>query len=237
MVGIVEVDLSLLTRFQVEDITLVLIGVERRCGDRESLLGQCAGTRLRELCRGVNHRQILFVVLHTVATTLAERHLVSRRIVGQEIDIVVVTQVQLNQLRKLTNRRRHIAREGEITQIEARHTTIRVQFDTRLIAPQVGILVEIPIRTGREILTHVVPRLTIEALPDLAQSVVILYIFVGRVQRNGDRTLGGAIVRNREICTLNIAKHLQHHSTRIVGHQRHHAIVARCERKCCITND
>ena len=237
VVCVVEVDLTLHARLDIDNLALFLGRIECRGGRRNTLLGQRTGARLRELRCGVNLRQVLLVVIHTVATTLAQRHLVSRRIVGQQIDVVVVAQIQLDHLGQLANRRRHIAREGKIAQIEACHTTIRMQLHTRLITPQVGVFIEIPICALREALANIVPALTIEALPNIAQGNIILQIFVGRVQCNGDRTLGGTIVRNREIGSRNIAEHLQHHSVAVVGNERRNAILARRQRESRIAHD
>ena len=178
---------GLLSAHLVDNLRLAILLVESCCRYRiqiNTLLQERTSTRLRHLNCRVYAQQICTLIIEHIALTLGMRTTHIKRRIVDDIRIVVGTKIQLYQLCELANSRRHIALEAEIAQIDTSNTAIRVNLNTRLLAPQIDILIEIPIQSTSIALTIVAPIWTIKALPNLVQCVVILDIFVYLVKFN-----------------------------------------------------
>ena len=76
------------------------------------------------------------MVLQTIAVAFKQRY---RRIEGGVITyvvgVVVSAEIELHNLGELTDSGREIALEAEVADVDTGYATIRVQLDTRLVAP------------------------------------------------------------------------------------------------------
>jgi len=106
-----------------------------------------------------------------------------------------------------------------------------VHLHARLDAPQVGILVEIPVDAGGIVFTPVRPVLPVERLPDFVKRVVVADILVGLVERDADFGLGGLVVLDGEIQVLGTLVGLQQDFVLVVGLVFLQAVIARLERE------
>ena len=118
-------------------------------------------------------------------------------------------QIQLDELRELADGCRHVPAEAELADRDLRHAAVGVHLHARLDAPQVGILVEIPVDAGGIVFTPVRPVLPVERLPDFVKRVVVADILVGLVERDADFGLGGLVVLDGEIQVLGTLVGLQ----------------------------
>ena len=94
------------------------------------------------------------------------------------LDLVVVPEGKPYQLGQLSDFIRKDSVDAETAEVKACHTAVVVYLHSRLVSPQVGILVEVPVGTGRPGLAFVIPVLTAERLPNGTQSIVIPDIFI-----------------------------------------------------------
>ena len=92
--------------------------------------------------------------LHSSRSSLS--HLDSR-VIADEIIVVMITQIQLYELGELTDGRRHISIKSEITEIYKGYTSIGMEGYSRLGAPKIRILVEVPVASCRMVLTYIIP--------------------------------------------------------------------------------
>ena len=91
-------------------------------------------------------------------------------------------EVELNKLSELTDCGRELTTEAEVADINACYTTIRVQLNAGLVAPKINILVEIPVYTASKGLAGVVPIISIKALPNAVESIVVLDVVISLIE-------------------------------------------------------
>ena len=90
--------------------------------------------------------QQLAVVLHAVARTLREALVgIERGVFEALVRIVVRTEVEFDELGQLSDLLGHGSVESETADVDLGDTAVGVDLNARLIAPQVGILVEVPV--------------------------------------------------------------------------------------------
>ena len=175
----VELLNSLRSALLVDNLRLALALLVKSNSRRgQTLLHQGASARLRHLDSRVNRVQICTLVVEQVAHTLCMRTLLVERRVVHNVGVVVGTKFQNDQLGELSDCRREVALEAEVAQVEAGNTAIGMYLHTRLLAPQIDILVEVPICATLIVLAIVAPVRTIEALPNFVQRVVVLDILI-----------------------------------------------------------
>ena len=229
---VVGTDIVLEAGLAVDDLILGEILVERRGRDRDAVFGQGPGDRLGRLGRDMDQREELLVTLHAGAVALGEALVVCQRgVVFEQVAVVVRAQIQLDELRELADGCRHVPAEAELADRDLRHAAVGVHLHARLDAPQVGILVEIPVDAGGIVFTPVRPVLPVERLPDFVKRVVVADILVGLVERDADFGLGGLVVLDGEIQVLGTLVGLQQDFVLVVGLVSLQAVIARLERE------
>ena len=232
MYDVVGTDIVLEAGLAVDDLILGEILVKRRGRDRDAVFGQGPGDRLGRLGRDMDQREELLVALHAGTVALGEALVVCQRgVVFEQVAVVVRAQIQLDELRELADGCRHVPAEAELADRDLRHAAVGVHLHARLDAPQVGILVEIPVDAGGIVFTPVRPVLPVERLPDFVKRVVVADILVGLVKRDADLRFGGLVVLDDEVEVLGPLVVLQQQLVLVVGFVPHHFVAAGLERK------
>ena len=95
---------------------------------------------------------------------------------GQYGIVTVRTQIQLYQFGQVTDFLWHLTLDPESAQVQICHPSVRMHLYTWLIAPQVRILIEVPVASGVVSLTPVGPVLAAESIPDLFQGIIVYKI-------------------------------------------------------------
>ena len=123
--------------------------------------------------------EILLVPLHPSGRTLSRSHC---RIICDLIAVIMGSEIQFYKLGQLTDGRRHVSIESETADIDKGNSTVAVKRHSRLVSPEVRILVEVPVRTWRIILAYIPPVLTMKRLPYLIKGIIVLDIFVAFIK-------------------------------------------------------
>ena len=230
---VVGADALLKSGFAVDDLVLgVVLLVERDARNGQVVLLERAGDRLGGLRRRVDQAEELLVALHAGAVPLAQA-LVGRDrgVVFEQVGVVVRTQIKLDQLRELADGRGQVAPESEVAERDLRHAAVGVHLHAGLDAPEVGVLVEVPVGACGVVLAGEIPVGTVERLPDFVQRVVVADILVGLVERDADLRFGGLVVLDGEVEVLGPFVGLQQQLVLVVGLVPHHFVAAGLERK------
>ena len=116
---------------------------------------------------------------HTARSTLARLH---SRVICYEVSVIVVSKVKLHKLCKLSKGWRHMSMESEFTEVDQCHSSVRMKRYARLVAPEVRILVEVPVASARMILADIIPLRTVKRLPYFIKSIIVLDVLVAFVK-------------------------------------------------------
>ncbi len=84
-----------------------------------------------------------------------------------------------------------------------------MQRHSRLVTPEIRILVEIPVSTLGITFTHIIPVLAMKSLPDFIKRIIVLYVFVRFMQLDRNLSICGHIIFDCEGCT-HIRGNLKH---------------------------
>ena len=139
------------------------------------MLCKGAGHRLGELRKRVKEGEILLAGLHSL---LVVCKICDARIIFELVVVIMRSEIQLNKLGKLSDCRRKVTAEAEVTDIDERNPSVWMKLNARLVTPEVRILVKIPVRPFRPVLSVIIPVRTVKRFPNLLESELILKIFI-----------------------------------------------------------
>ena len=131
--------------------------------------------RFRELCGRVDETEIFLVPFHPVASA---RSRLDGRVVFEQIIVVVGAEIKLHELAQLADGRGEVAPKSEIADVDQGYPAVGMELDSRLVSPEVRVLVEIPVGPCRPVLSAVIPVASVEGLPYFLEGEIVLQIFV-----------------------------------------------------------
>ena len=183
----------------VDDVSLLHCRIHGRLRNDDTVLRESACDRLGHLGSRMHCCKIFLMSFHAAGSTLTRS---DGRIIVEEIAVVMSTEVQLDQLGKLTESRRHVSIESETADVHKGHAAVRVKRYARLVTPEVRIPVEVPVTSRRIVLADISPLRAMKRLPYLIESIIVLDIFVRLIELYRDVSLSGLIV-----CNLKFSSH------------------------------
>ena len=187
----------------IDYVRLLHVPVHCRLRNHYVMLGQRSGYRLGHLLCRMKSPHMLLMSLEAVSGSLARLH---RRIICRLVAVIVRTEIQLHQLGKLAECRRHMAMETEAAEIYHGNSSVRVERDTRLVTPEVRILVEVPVDSDRIVFTIIIPLITVQSLPYLIKGIIVLYVLVCMIEPYGNIHLSGTVVLYDKTCHIPVAR-------------------------------
>ena len=87
-------------------------------------------------------------------------------------------QIQFYKFTELADGGGEVSPESEVAYVDKGDTPVRVKLYARLVTPEVRILVKIPVRPLRPVLSVIIPVRTVKRFPNLLESEIILKIFI-----------------------------------------------------------
>ena len=93
--------------------------------------------------------------------------------------LIVRTEVENLEFSQLSDSIWHDTLGTETSDDETDDTTIAVECNTRLVAPHIEFLIEVPVSALESSIAIEAPLLTMERFPDSLQSLIILDVFLG----------------------------------------------------------
>ena len=84
--------------------------------------------------------------------------------------------------------------ETEAAEIYHGNSSVRVERDTRLVTPEVRVLVEVPVDSDRIVLSIIIPLITVQSLPYLVKGIIVLYVLICMIEPYGNINLSGTVV-------------------------------------------
>ena len=178
-----------------EDFLLAVALVEGNLRDFDIVLHQGPCHRLGQLVERMYHGEILLVAGHPFGASATAFHC---RVILDKVHVIVRAQVEFHKLAKLSDCRGEVSPETEIAYVYEGHAAVGVQLHTRLVAPEVRGLVEIPVGPVGPVISKIVPVRAVEGLPDLPEGVVVLDILGGLVHGDRHLNLASGVVRQLE---------------------------------------
>ena len=231
--GVQRADVALAARRRFEYLILgVALIVKLRGADVDVVFAQREGARPRHLLRRMQQVQVFLVILEPVARALRDTLVrVQRRVFETLRHVVVRAEVQLHELRELADLLGHVAVESEAAEVDFGHASVGVDLDAGLVAPQVRILVEVPVRTDGVVLSLIGPFLAVQRFPDGIEGIVILHVLVCFVERYGHVGFGRAVVFDGEGRFDRTVVRLEQDAVAVVGQVSEHDVVAGGQRE------
>ena len=185
-----------MSRTPLNDFVLLHGAVEGCLRNDYVMLGKSPCNRLGHLGGRMDDAQILLVSFHTMRGTLARS---DGRIVGDEVHVIMRSEIKFHKFGELSDCRRHIPMNAEVTEIQQGHTAVCMKRHSRLVSPEIRILVEVPVGAFRIILANIVPTffaLAFKFFPNHLEGIVILQILVRLMQLDRNISLSHLIVKD-----------------------------------------
>ncbi len=107
-------------------------------------------------------------------------------------------QIELNKLSKLSYGWRKVSLDSEIGKVKRSHTAVAVKPYAGLVAPEVRVLVEVPIGSLGIILSTVIPVRSVKRLPYLIKGIIVLKIWCVLAQGHRNFHIKSLVVRHIE---------------------------------------
>ena len=163
--------------------------------NRDSMLQKSPCARFGELGRWMDAGKIFAVTAEPFRFSASHLHC---RIGFEGIEVIVRTQIEFDQFGELADLRGEMTLEAEVGDVHEGHTAVGMQLDSRLVAPEVRGLVEIPVDALCPVFSRIRPGRAVKRLPDVPQGIVVLHVGCRFVHRHRHVDISDSIVHDRE---------------------------------------